>query len=1313
MNRHRPCALRKMDALRKMGALTTMLTLAALAACDGSSKVGNVGSDANRPELLSVEIGRMVDVYAYRRIDRTQGDRRLRANRRIELVQSNVMVNAGIESQPLFDAAGQPVATADFEFLPFNKDVGHEELVILWDDSGTTNGSGDSEAQSFAAALAKAQSGLGEVAPSYRGQNTTTRPIPIVPRNAAIKLKFSGQLDAAAAFFAQNPAAIQLLEFKGDPKVVSPADAFRVLPYRVIPTGDSIVLDTTILGGEAAASPNSPGLPVSADSVTANIRIAIPARGTVVPSFYVKEDPVLALNDVDSAGRAAVIRDFRSGNLADGTAGRLREPEAPAIVGSLSMGIKDVDVANNIVTLNKRLQLVPVRGRYPFVDGPLNANGLPLGPLAAPIQRPLQSGDVLTQVVQVETSPGVFQAVTLRAEVLENLEIGTRVTDPAIGQATSPLPGDTGQGELFTEVRVRVASVFADRSQTRDKNGNLVRFQGNSLPLGQDCVLRARYHEEIAFTGSSVVLTDRAWRSLFVRIEPKPTLGTADVQPNSSIAIEFTKPMDLDQVDNTANLLVTSRPVSAETFAQQMTDPKRAITRVVPTRLSDVGGDGTILRLQPPMGFFHAAGQAEAYSVHVRTGTTGVTDLAGNTLNIFDSAANPQGSWSVDFSLAAGAAENKVGWHSWLFEAEDEDGTLPGSVDVFGQFRLQDGRLIGAAGVRFGRSADQQNLATISRINRGECWDAAANVLVLPTLPVDQAGFPHPGNLYWNPRMSDSIAPPFVPQVYEYWQQVPQPVGRVVEPLKPQGSRMQMRYIEDDFSLSYRQPLDFGLDVEQLYWSPFNDETVLYDVFDRFTMSLGHSPRRPDEFWFLFQPPPPAPIECRLACASMNSALSELFSDNVLPGSSLVPVFEDKVYTINPNEAFRTAEAVKYVPFPRFDRTYTWRDSRLITVDASGNILGLGGAQQPTALAPNDDFTANIDSPWIQSTPDVDFVNAGGSTWVLDAADFVGTNQRDHDPIALPLLVDFKVFADDPLNGIVNGNNGFQVAMLGPPSYGFPAAPGGYYDRVGAGCGAARPRWPSTRAQASGGFDLITGNPVLIDPANTLSAQASVVKDAGLGDAVRALFTAPARDGMMNWARADFVRKVSTATFGFFDTLQPQRALLVDPNNVVTAETGTPNLLAVDPNLRITELAVQMDPPQTRQPAGTTVVVEMRGADTFGNAGLLYNPSFSLSGQTASDAFDTRGNLLNANYACEAYRYSTANTAAGAARVTADGLTRYVTEDQLALIRDPATQLLPRYMNLRVVMTNNVDVSPALSPSLRSMSVVYRMLPNQ
>ena len=48
----------------------------------------------------------------------------------------------------------------------------------------------------------------------------------------------------------------------------------------------------------------------------------------------------------------------------------------------------------------------------------------------------------------------------------------------------------------------------------------------------------------------------------------------------------------------------------------------------------------------------------------------------------------------------------------------------------------------------------------------------------------------------------------------------------------------------------------------------------------------------------------------------MNSSLSTVFADNLLQGTSLTPVFEDKVYTINPNEAFRDGDQVTYVPFP-------------------------------------------------------------------------------------------------------------------------------------------------------------------------------------------------------------------------------------------------------------------------------------------------------------------------------------------------------------------------------------------------------------
>ncbi|MBL9079833.1 MAG: hypothetical protein JNL08_20210 [Planctomycetes bacterium] len=1292
--------------------------LIALASCDGRSNVGELGSDA-RLTLQSVSLGRLVDVYAYQRADQSDPDRRNRFNRRLVLVAEDVVVNAGIESQPLFDATGEELPTADYEFLPFDRTIGHEELVILWDNRP------GAEQANFTRALAAAQTGLAEVPASYRGQSTQTLPIPIVPRNAAVRLQFDGKVQVDAAFFQANPAAVQLLEFKGDPTLVDPADAFRVLPFRLIPKGDHIVLDTTILGGEAQGGIGTPGLPASSDSVTANIRVALPARGGVVSSFYVREDRIEKLNDVDSSGRDAVIRDFRSGNLADGSTGRLREPEVPMIVGSLAMGITAIDTATNTITLNKRLNFVPIRGRYPFVDGPLGIDGIPLGPLSAPVTTPLVAGDMLTQSIVVEMPDGSFETVLLRAEILQNLEVGTTVGE-TLGVAFAPPVGDSGQGERLTTARVRVASLLSGR----DSLGREHSFRANQQPSGQDCIVRVRYYEDVPMIGasSSVTVSDASWRHFFMRIDPSPATSPNPgslVNPNASLAIEFTKPMDLDQVDNSSNLLITNRSVpglplaeaSAETFATQMGSPKRATFRVVPTRLADLSGDGTVLRLQAPMGFFHRAGTAETYGFHVRLGAAGVTDLAGTSLKIFDRAQAPKDSWSVNFSLSPTATENLVGWHSWRFEALDEDGTVPGSPDMFGQFRLENGRLTGAQTVRFSRSADREGLGVISRVDRGECWDAENDTQVGYDFTVPTAPIGHPGLLYWQTLMTDTINTPFLSTVWPYaTQQVPQPVGRVVEPHKPQGSRMQMRYLEDDFGLDYRAPSEFAIDIEQLYWSSFNDEGVLYDVFDRYTMSLAHSNKRPDIRCFLDGP-------CWMDGLSMNSGLSTTFSENPLQGTSLTPVFEDAVYKINPNDAFRNGNNRKFIPYPRFDRTYTWRDSRLVSVDSSGNVIGLGGAQQPNAQAPNNDHTAHVDSPWIPSNADPEFLISGRTSWVEDEGDFRGTLQRDHDPIALPLLVDFKVFADSAANGLAVGSNGFQVAMLGSPSnFANPAqpVPGGYYDATGAGF-AGRPRWPALRVHASGGEDLVSGQPVLIDPANQLTAVASPTVDAGLGgpnwpapyqsNTARSVFIAPPGDGMLHWAHADFVRKVSTVTFAFFDTLQPQRAA----DTVVPAAeiAGFPDFNAVDPALRMQDMVLQMDPPQARQPAGTSVVIEVRGADGFDKDDELYDPltndeGFDYVDPVTNDPVTGRGNLLNVNYACEAYRYSTANYNA-APRVPATGLTRYVTEDQLDLIRNPATQLLPRFLNLRVVMTNNVTVSPALSPSLRSMSVVYRM----
>ncbi|HZN81361.1 MAG TPA: hypothetical protein VFC01_16970, partial [Mycobacterium sp.] len=867
---------------------------------------------------------------------------------------------------------------------------------------------------------------------------------------------------------------------------------------------------------------------------TANILIAIPSRGSVSSQFRVAHDPAPELNGVDSTGRDSVIRDFRSGNSFDGPAGVLRDLEAPVIVGNVSMGITAID-SNGIITVNKRQNLlghpVYVRGRYPFVGGAISSTtGFVLGPATVPTSRPLRSGDFLEQSVTVLMPDGSSEIARIRAEILQNLEVGTVLNDPNFAGLGLDVNGTQGDGPT---ARLRVGTI-----RGTDSLGRPVSFIANGTPEGQDCNLRRFYYEHIAFSGGGPLITDTLFRHDFLRIDPRPSLpGGAGVEPNASVSLEFSEPMDLQRVDPTKNIALTSGTMPGSTYATDLQNAKVVAGAMLPVRWSDQAGDATIVQLQPPKGFFHRSNASnDVYWFHLLLGANGLGDLGGNAVDVFnDSVSNTIANWSAQLTMRAGSQENLVGWHTWPFESADEDGTANGSIDVFGQFQLIDGRLAAAQTVRFSRTADQNNLGTITRAFRGEA--CPLNSVFQPATG---------GRLYWQPRMVDAVGPPNVPNPYPDFQIANQAVGIVTEPHVVRGSRLMMRYLEDDFSLSNRQASDMAIDVEQLYWSPFADFDVLFDVFDRYTMALAHSDKRPDTDYFFFDPGPP-PI-CRILCPTMLSSLSRTFSDNVLRGSSPVTVFEDKVYQINPNNMFRSPEQVKYIGYPKFDRSYTWRDSRLVSLDANGDIIGLGGARNPgdpgnTTLI--NDWTSRVDSPWVPSnpTPTPSGIN------VVDEGDFHGERRRDHDPIALPLLVDFKVFPDGTANQLASGANGFQVAMLGPPSNFLipPQTPGGYYNFVGSGCPQADP-WPFVRVHTSGSENPVDSQPpIIVDPANTPVATGGFHKDAGAiimapqspFSATKALVQVPPGDGMLHWARADFVRKVSTITFGFFDTMRP------------------------------------------------------------------------------------------------------------------------------------------------------------------------------
>lgn len=1350
----------RMLNLRASGLAAAAFGALFLAGCDGSSSQTASGRLVGTGAVLeSVRYGRLVDIYAYRRVDPTRADRRDTFNRNPVLVATDVVVNPELSSDQLFDAIGEENASANFRFMPFDVRVGHEELVILWDDQLPA------EAGRFADALDRAQSGLLSVPGANRGQNTALFPTPVVPRNAALVLTFDEEFDISSSFFELNPSALQVLEFRADPTVVAPPLALLPLPRRVIPRGNQLIVDTSLIGAETTRATTN-GLPASEDNVLANIRLALP-KGGLLNGLGIGDDPMEDLNSVDMNGDPAVIRDFRSGNSSDPTES-LTDAQSPSIVKDAEMAILAATpddpsnpMSGGILTIDKTGSMLAVRGRVPFVDGGIDSlAALPDGPQAAPTIEPLRSGDILSQSVTLVTG----EVVQLRAEILQIEEVGNVIGEPgfpALGRTRSGTDGSD-----LAQINVRVGSLVGGF----DANGNPVSFRGSAS--GEECEIRVHYYHNVPYSSGQFSVSDAITERMaeFLTFTPTPT-GTpinVDIHPVTEVSMTFSEPMDLDTVENLDNFLLANdflqEVPNVITVAELLEEPKATALSVIATRLVDERGDATVLRLVPPFGLFHegpngaGAGVAETYWLHLLGGDEGPADLSGNRIDLYDRRSFAQDlTFSVPFSIDALAPDNLVGSRVLRFESIDEDGTPDGSVDYFGQFQILDGAISGAPVQRFSSFATDQTLggARHSRWDRGECWDPNPVDPMDPTLGVIGSVFPLGstaplwGNLYLCPSMSSSVTGNDIPTAFAQPGVTSVPFGGVLEPHNPRGSRLQMVYHEDDFQLDYTDPAHMNIDLEQLHWSPYENSPVQFDVFDRITIEAAHSDWRPD---LMFGSNPPFGStggDCLFDCSSLSSGLRPTFADNVLEGSDFVTLVQDKTYQINPNAAIQASEVggTTFVPYAEFERTYTWRDSRLVTWDmATNRAIGLGGAKQPDGVPPNRDRTAHISSPWIPEPPDpgslpnIDLFGQPfesdqfpGTIWVSSDADFRGDRVRDHDPIAMPLLLDFKVYADNPSNGVALGINQFHIGYIGFCFSALTAVPGtnpaGYYPGATAagalpgltgfvlGCGAF---WPATRVHTSGGLDGLNNQReiMVIDPGNQEVASGGWIFDAGIGDLTTGLVEHPGLDDHVQWAKADFVRRVSTVTTGFFDTLAPNRHRL----DLTTTSWpgaaqgfGFPDFVTLRNNRGVTygvkDLVTVIDPPLQTAPVGTSVSVELRGVDNFHNGNVIYN-------RVLTDRFGFRGNLLNPNYACEAYRYAMPNSGGpdpamtgvpkNLPRISTTGLTPYVQEDGLDGIRG-TNGLLPRYFNLRMVFENDIGPDPVPAPSIRSIGLVYRL----
>jgi hypothetical protein len=1312
--------------------------------------------------LERIDYGRLVDVYAYRRVDPARRDRRDSQNRVPALVAKNVVIDPTLQSDRLFDPVGDENLSANYRFMPFDLGVGHDELLILWDDTAP------GEKERFDAALQSAQASLIEVPASFRNQNTAVSPIPVVPRDAALKLTFDRDLRLNDSFFVANPSAVQVLEFRGDPRALPAPLAFRPVRSRILAAGNALVIDTSLIGGEQRGA-FSTGLPASTDSVTANIRIALPTGGDAADGFRVEPDDVPQLNDVDANGDPAVIRDFRSGNASDGPAGALSDGQAPSIVLRARMGITAVtpDIPGDasrggVLTLNKRGLHVAIRGRVPFVDGGIDSSiGLPGGPPTVPGIEALRSGDVIFQ--DVTTPSG--EVVRVRAEVIQNEDVANVTGQPgfpALGLTTNSTDG--GEADV---ARVRVASLTGGR----DSSGNPVAFEASSQALGAECIVQVHYYHNVPYSSGQAAISDSDPERMatFVTFDPiPPTVGPGGeavvrgtlIDPTASMSLGFSEPMDLTVVQNYDNFLLSTDALRAipnqVTAAQLLQEPKPCALSMLATRFVDENGDGTSLRLVPPLGLFHQGpaggqpGQAERYWFHVLSGVGGPTDLAGNPVDLYDRRLNQDRTFSVGFTLDPDAEDNLVASRVFRFAAIDEDGTPPGSEDYFGQAQIDTkrGEIGGAPVQRFSQIADRLNMSGLAmggnrftRWDRGECWDqgnASAPMRPPQNIAPAQSGVPFWGSLYMCPDSFATQPAAGVPlALASINPNGPVNFGGILEPLNPRGSRLQMTYREDDFTLDYTSAHHMNLDVEQVHWAPWNNQPVQFDVFDRVTIEAAHSDWRPDLLFFGLCPngssPPCQPtgnpqmvpaISCNLDCASMQSGLTTTFANNYLQGTQPQTVVKDREYRINPNSAFKDPiTGTVFVPYAKFEQTYTWRDSRLVSWDTAANrAIGLGGAKQPDGTPPNQDRTAHVSSPWLpEEFPDgyPGQSTSFGNTWVSSEADFRGDRVRDHDPIAMPLLLDFMVYADDPANGVASGSNALHMGYVGPCWTG-TQGPFGYYPGVAAPYGlhtglalCGNQFWPNLRVHTSGGINGSTGREeFVLDPANQTVATGGWILDVGVGDPTFGLARVPGGDDHLLWAKADFVRKVSMVTYGYFDTLLPnQHDLDASRFNTkwpgLSNKRGFPDFDSLATERGVTyapvDLVVVTDPPLNTVPAGTSVQIDLRGAETFERSDQIYD-------KAVLDTHDGRGNLLNPNYACEAYRYAMPNSGPtkNVPRVTASGLTPYVGDDEIDQLRDQVG-LLPRFLNMRIVFENDTASNPPISPKLRSLSISYRM----
>lgn len=1056
----------------------------------------------------------------------------------------------------------------------------------------------DIASDDFAALFAALDDSAIEVDARAFGDDVDTAPFRAIPRNGAFRLDFSKDLGLSEDFFLAK-------DENGRVRGILNPEAVQVLEIVGDPRDD---VDT----GDFRLIPS---------------RIAYKGKSLVL-------DPVILGGEGQSFNLTPTARGLPASPNSKAPNIRI----AIALEGPLRMpGIRATGIDNGLVSKNLAARRSVVRDLRAGNSGDSNfwvSNGF-----VRDDTPPRLVGEMAMRLQRVEVRSAFDQRVILwKAGIVHDIDIGDtlRLFDAASpGEpvaitevAVDPEDDQKDPGVQRVTVQVRDASAFLafDPSRRPDFPTDPKEIDAWMLANAPICVLATEFNGE----------KDNALN--FVTFTPKPipdpnqqtVAQNRNIRPDASVVVRFTKPIDLSTVRPLDTLIFST--IEDTTV---LLDAKKGTPHLVLGQIFDEDGSQTALRSSPPVGFYlddemrkPANKELFPYYLHLVGGFTGIRDLGGKPLDFqfvdpnrrfvsfpfyLDTNAQPDGSPRFANNIAITVARR--------FLARDEDGDENGDEDAFGAVIYLNGQVQGRPTSRVSAFVDDRNQLPSP-----------------PSPPLSYCANSEAASL--------SGATPFG-----------QPIQN---PLNPLGARLQTLWREIDLSMSRTNPFDFNLDVERIWWAPFQSTATAprteFDIFDRLTLYLGHSERRPS---------PCVGVPSSLANYPNSGLRREFFHNyvrdlkddatNALDPNQIaarpdpVVAFRDKSLTIrNEDSVFEPTGVNRFLPLPDFEKDrFVWRDERLTQTG--------GGQGDIRILSP---FKAGFGSLW-----------DGGRSAPVSEDGQLGC-------IALPLLTDFYVFPDDPLLPKDNpwkatGFNGWQVSIT-----------------VQSG---AQPNW---RAYSAGGRSGTTEQRV--DPSAEINANGGWNPTTGGRTSWG--------DNTCYWACVDFLKRQSVMTFGFIDLTDPHRATVnkLDDTRLGPFTWGNDSLPKFD---------TWFDPPLSTIPGGTRLVAEYRGADVFlagsstfkpgpldpliaGNAHIRTGASSVVRGwanwqhtERLTTYVRDPNDLLDPDF------LATFRSTGSSSSTTLVGMT----PQKLKLL------------NWRFIFENNVDVNPSTTPSLDSFALTYRI----